>query len=97
VRLRYTARAITDLTEIADYLAPRSPIGAARVRAAILVTLQTIVDLANAGRPQTTDSVRKIAVRRYPYLIYDRVDDDAAELIVLTVQHGARRRAFHDA
>ena len=97
MRLRYTARAITDLTEIADYLASRSHVGAERVRVAILVTLQTMAHLPHIGRLQTTDRVRKIAAHRYPYLIYYRVDDDAAEVVVLTIQHSARQRVFRDA
>jgi toxin ParE1/3/4 len=97
VRLSYTSRAIADLTEIADYLVQRSPIGAERVRTAILVTLRTIIDLPHAGRLQTVAAVRKIAVRRYPYLVYYRIDDDAAEIVVLTIQHSARRRTFRDA
>jgi plasmid stabilization system protein ParE len=97
VRLRYTPRSIADLAEIADYLVSRNPIGAGRVRTAILVTLQTIIDLPHAGRLQTTDAVRKVAVRRYPYLVYYHVDEDAGEIVVLTIQHSARRRAFSDA
>lgn len=97
MRLLYTARAIADLTEIADYLVSRSPIGAQRVRAAILVTLQTLIDLPHAGRLQTADAVRKIAVRGDPYLVYYRIEEAAEEIVVLTVQHSARRRAFRDA
>jgi len=97
VILLYTARAIADLEEIADYLAPRSPIGAERVRTAILVTLRTIIDLPRAGRLQMADGVRKIAVRRYPYLVYYRIDDNVGEIVVLAVQHSARRRAYRDA
>ena len=97
MRLLYTPRAIEDLTEIADYLLPRSPIGAERVRAAIFVTLQTVIDLPHAGRLQTVDGVRKIVVRRYPYLVYYRIDEEVGEIVVLTVQHSARRRPFRDA
>jgi toxin ParE1/3/4 len=97
VRLHYTARATADLTQIADYLVARSPAGARRVRAAILVTLQSIIDLPYAGRLQTENAVRKVAVRRYPYLVYYRVDEDAEEIVILTIQHSARRRAFRDA
>jgi len=97
VRLLYTDRAITDLTDIGDYLATRSLVGAERVRTAILVTLRTIVDLPYAGRLQTTDAVRKIAVRRYPYPVYYRLNEDAGEIVVLTVQHSSRQRAFRDA
>ena len=97
MKLVYTPRAIADLTEIADYLVSRSPMGAERVRTAILTTLQIIIDLPQAGRLQASDAVGKIAVRRYPYIVYYRIDDDAGEIAVLTVQHSARQRAFRDA
>lgn len=97
MRLRYTARAIADLTEIADHLVLRSPGGAWSMRPAILLTLQTIINLPHAGRLQTVDIVRKLPVRRYPYLVYDRVHEDAGEIVVPTIQHSARRRAFRDA
>jgi plasmid stabilization system protein ParE len=72
-------------------------VGAERVRTAILATLRIVVDLPHAGRLQTTGAVRKIAVRRYPYLVYYRIDEAAGEILVLTVEHSARRRAFRDA
>jgi plasmid stabilization system protein ParE len=97
VRLCYTTRAAADLTEIANYLVSRSPVGAQRVRAAILATLRTIIDLPHAGRLQAVDAVRKIVVRRYPYVVYYRVDEDAEEIVVLTIQHTAQQRAFRDA
>jgi plasmid stabilization system protein ParE len=49
LRLLYTVRAIADLTEIADYLVSRSPVGAKRVRTAIVVTLKTVVDFRHSG------------------------------------------------
>jgi CHAT domain-containing protein len=48
------------------------------------------------GRRQTADTVRKIAVRKYKYLIYYSTDDNAEEIIILTIQHGAREREFTD-
>jgi plasmid stabilization system protein ParE len=66
------------------------------VRTAILATLQIVIDLPYAGRLQMTEDVRKIAVRRYPHLVYYRVDEDVEEIIVLAIQHSARR-AFRDA
>jgi addiction module RelE/StbE family toxin len=97
MKITYTPRATADLVEIADYLKGRSPQGAARVRAAILETLQNLVQFPRLGRLQTVDTVRKIGVRKYPYLIFYTVDDDADEIVVLTVQHGAREREYSDA
>jgi toxin ParE1/3/4 len=41
--------------------------------------------------------VRKLVVRRYPYLIYYIVDQAAVEVRILTIQHAARERDFSDA
>jgi toxin ParE1/3/4 len=40
--------------------------------------------------------VRKIGVRKHPYLIYYTVDDDAEVIAVLTIQHAAHEREFTD-
>jgi len=94
VKLRYAARAIADLEAIADYLKPRSPQGLANVRAAILDGLNTIVQFPRAGRLQDAGGVRKLAVRKYKYLIYYTVEED--EIAVVAIQHGSRRRTFSD-
>lgn len=69
MKLDFTPRAIADLESIADYLKPHSPQGAARVRGAILDSLQNLVQFPHIGRRQSVETVRKIAVRKYKYLI----------------------------
>lgn len=96
MKLHFTLRALSDLEAIADYLVPLSPQGAARVRAAILDSLQNLVQFPNIGHRQTAESVRKLAIRKYKYLIYYSVNDDAEEIVILTIQHGAREREFAD-
>jgi len=96
MKLHFTLRALSDLEAIADYLVPLSPQGAARVRAAILDSLQNLVQFSNIGHRQTAESVRKLAIRKYKYLIYYSVNDDAEEIVILTIQHGAREREFAD-
>jgi toxin ParE1/3/4 len=94
MKLRYTARAIADLEAIADYLKPRSPQGLARVRATIRDGLKTIVQFPRAGRLQDAGGIRKLAVRKYKYLIYYTVEED--EIAIIAIQHGSRQRAFGD-
>ena len=94
MKLRYTAQAIADLEAIADYLKPRSPQGLGHVRAAILDGLNTIVEFPRIGRLQDAGGVRKLALRKYKYLIYYTVEED--EIIVAAIQHGSRKRAFGD-
>ena len=99
MKLHFTLRALSDLEAIADYLVPLSPQGAACVRAAILDSLQNLVQflqIPNFGHRQTAESVRKLAIRKCKYLIYYSVNDDAEEIVILTIQHGSREREFAD-
>lgn len=97
MRLRFTPQAVRELGEIADYIRERSPAAAGRVRAAILKSLQNLRTSPHMGRRQTVEGVRKIVTRRYPYLVYYRVDADAREVVVLSILHPSRRREYEDA
>jgi len=44
--------------------------------------------LAHMGRPGRVESTRELV--EYPYIIVYRVDDDADEILILSVIHGAR-------
>jgi toxin ParE1/3/4 len=94
MKLRFTRRAASDLTEIADYIKAENPSAALRVRAAILESVELLVRFPDIGRVQSVEGVRKIAARKYPYLIYYSVAGD--EIAILTIQHPARERAYSD-
>lgn len=96
MKLRYTLRAAADIDAIGSYLLERNPAGAARVRHALHVTIDLIVAHPNAGRQQTTPKVRKLPLRRYPYVIYYTADPTRDEIVILTVRHTARRRRYRD-
>lgn len=85
-----------DLISIADYVHDRSPRSALRVRAAIIESLQNLVRFPSLGRQQTVEGVRKLVTRRYPYLVYYTLDEDAGEVVILAIQHPARERAYED-
>ena len=97
MKLRFTARATQDLTDIADYLVARNPNAAQNVRAAILHSLQSLILFPNVGRPQTIQGVRKLVTRQYRYLVYYAVDEPSEEIVVLSIQHPAREREHEDA
>jgi toxin ParE1/3/4 len=96
MNLRLTLRAARDLTGIADYIHEHNPAAAKAVRAAILDALQNLVLFPKLGRPQTIEGVRKLVVRKFPYLVYYLVDEAAQEIIILTIQHPARERELSD-
>ncbi|AMA58405.1 type II toxin-antitoxin system RelE/ParE family toxin [Bradyrhizobium sp. CCGE-LA001] len=97
MKLRYTPRAAQDLIGIAEYVREQSPQGALRVRAAILESLQNLVRFPRLGRPPKVEGVRKLVTRRYPYLIYYTLDEEAGEVVILTIQHPAQAREHSDA
>ena len=97
MKLRFTPRAVQDIAAIADYIRERNAGAPERVRAAILQSLQNLVLFPQVGRAQTIEGVRKLVTRKYPYLVYYRVDEAAEEIVILTIQHPAREREHEDA
>jgi addiction module RelE/StbE family toxin len=96
MKLRLTPRAIKDLARIADYFRVRNPAAAGHVRASILDSMQTLVRFPRAGRNQNVEGVRKFVTRKNSYLVYYIVDESAEEIVILTIQHSARERAYGD-
>jgi toxin ParE1/3/4 len=96
VKLRFTPRATSDLTEIADFIRAESPQGARRVRDAILNSLQVASAFPRIGRRQSVEGVRKLVTRRYGYIVYYSLDDAMDEFVVLSIQHPARSRPMQD-
>lgn len=41
--------------------------------------------------------MRKLVTRRYPYLVYCMLDEEAGEVVILAIQHPAREREHSDA
>jgi plasmid stabilization system protein ParE len=97
MKLRFTSRAVENITAIADYVHERNPAAAQRVRSAIYENLQDLLLFPHAGRIQQTEGVRKFITREYAYLIYYTVADAAEELVILNVKHPAQRREHEDA
>ncbi len=96
MRLRLTPRAQADLITIADYIRSESPAAALRVRDAIRGSLDNIAAFPGLGRAQDTAGIRKLVTRKYGYLVYYAVDENAGEIAVLAIQRPARERPFTD-
>jgi plasmid stabilization system protein ParE len=96
MKLRFTRRAIENVTAVADFLSARNPAAAERVQSEIYESLQNLLLFPRAGRRQSTEGVRKIVATRYSYLIYYTVDDPTDEIVVLSIKHPAQRRDHSD-
>lgn len=88
--LRLSARASDDIDSIAAYLAARDPQAAHHVDQQLAAALRRLLDHPKAGRP-IGRGLRRLAVPRLPYLIYDRVDEAADAVGIATIRHTARR------
>ena len=80
---------------IGDYIMERSPNGALSVRSDIFKSLKNLILFPYAGT-QAKRSVRKLVTYNYRYLVYYRVDVVAEKIVILTIQHPARRRKYTD-
>ncbi len=78
--------------DLADYIHARNPNAAQHVRPAILQSLQNLGALSVRGptRRLTVEGVRKLVIRKYPYLAYYTVDEPGEEIVILTIQHPSR-------
>ena len=97
MKLRFTRRAVANIVEITAYIRERNPAAAQRVRAAIYDSLQNLILFPHIGRRQNTGGVRKLVTRKYAYLVYYIVDEQAEEIVILNVKHSAQRRDHQDA
>ncbi|WOH63158.1 type II toxin-antitoxin system RelE/ParE family toxin [Bradyrhizobium sp. BWA-3-5] len=88
MRLRYTLPALTDLTLILDYLADRSPQGAARVHARIRAVIDLLPLYPLAGAATDDPTIRRMIARPYPCLIFYEITDN--EIVIHAARHGAR-------
>ncbi len=88
MRLRYTLLALADLVSLLDYIADRSPAGAARVHARIKTVTELLPRYPMIGAPTDDPTVRRVTVTPYPYLIFYEATD--REIVVHAVRHGAR-------
>jgi plasmid stabilization system protein ParE len=70
MRLRYTLPALADLASILDYIAERSPRGAARVHARIRAVTDLLLRDPLAGAVTGEPTIRRITTTPYPYLIF---------------------------
>lgn len=74
MKIVYSPQAIADLRAISAYLKPVSPQAAKNVRTAMSNAVAQPSIFPRAGTPQTTNGVRQIITRKYPYPICYAID-----------------------
>jgi plasmid stabilization system protein ParE len=90
MKVRYRARALSDLEDIYRYLEPRSPTGARNVLKSIYAAITMIADRPYSVERTSDPEIRVKVLGRYRYKIFFSViDPDTVEII--HVRHAARR------
>jgi toxin ParE1/3/4 len=77
-----------DLEEAQLYIAQYDPEAAARVRNAIIISVERLAELPDLGRPGRVDDTRDWVVSHTPYIIAYTATSQT--FVVLSVMHGAR-------
>lgn len=96
MKLRFTPRALRDLSVIYDYIRPESAEGAKNVRSAILSSLQLLTEHPHIGRAQSVEGVRKLVTRQYGYSVYYSIEPLFDEIAILSIWHPARQQPYSD-
>jgi plasmid stabilization system protein ParE len=89
VRVRYTLPALAELDAILDYLATRSPQGAARVQRRIRTYVDLLPSYPLIGAKTDDPTIRRLTARPYPYVVLYEAGE--GEIIIHSVRHAARR------
>lgn len=88
--IRWTEPAVSDLTQICDYIAEhRSAATARRVAVSIYERVGSLADFAEMGRPGRRDGTRELILTGLPYIAVYRAGRDVVE--ILRILHGAQK------
>jgi addiction module RelE/StbE family toxin len=88
MKLSYTRRAKTDLSEIFDYVAKDNTHVAARIITKIRNSLAGLTANPSLGRPGRVDGTRVLVITHTPYIVAYRIHGN--EVQALAVIHAAR-------
>jgi toxin ParE1/3/4 len=89
VKVRYTRRALRQMTEVLEYIEARSPNRAENVKRRLQGIIDLLADHPNSGRIVNRGGLRRFMVIPYHYVIFYRAD--ATGIVIHGVRHGARR------
>ena len=90
MRVVFAKSAISDLDRIYDHLALRSTISAQNVEGELRSACFALADFPYASSPTDESDVRRVAVLRYRYTIFFRVDDDRAAVQIVRIIYSGR-------
>jgi toxin ParE1/3/4 len=88
VKVRYTRRAIRQMSDILDYIEAHSPQGAESVKRRLKAAIDLLADYPEIGRATNKGDLRRLVANPFPYVIFYRAD--ATGIVIHGVRHAAR-------
>jgi toxin ParE1/3/4 len=85
VKVRYTRRALRQMTEVLDYIEARSPSGAENIKRRLQGIIDLLADHPNSGSTTDKGNIRRFVVTPYPYVIFYRVDATGSSFTAFTM------------
>jgi toxin ParE1/3/4 len=89
VKVRFTRRALKQLSAVFDYIERQSPRGAENVKHRIHAVIEVLAEHPRSGRATNKVGYRRAVAHPYPYVIFYQPED--AEIVIHGVRHAARR------
>lgn len=89
MRIRWTRQAAQNLDEISDYVTREYPAHAPAIMARLLESIEKLADAPGLGRPGRIAGTRELVIRKYPYIVPYRVQDN--EVHILRVFHARQK------
>jgi toxin ParE1/3/4 len=90
MKVRFTATAELEISEILSFIATDNPPAAVRVASQVDHTISLIAKFPRIGRTKHRGLVRMLPVRHYPqYLLFYVIEDE--EIVILNLRHARRR------
>lgn len=88
--VRWQLTAVSDLTNIHDYIAERNPQAARGVVTRVLHSVRRLETFPQSGRSGRARGTREIVVPNLPYIVVYTLS--AGDVDIIAVFHAARRR-----
>jgi toxin ParE1/3/4 len=91
MRIIWSEKAISNLTEIRQFIERDQPAAARRVAQRILASVERLAEHPHFGRPGREPETRELIVAGTPYIVPYRIHRD--RLAILAVLHAAQDRS----
>jgi addiction module RelE/StbE family toxin len=95
VKIRYTRKALDQLDQLYSFIEGHNPAAADRVNARIKRSIERLSRFPYSGRESAYPGIRVLPVVTYPYLVFYAVEEQAREVRILRIRHGARDPLRH--